>query len=123
MIIVYILVGVISGVLGGMGMGGGTLLIPLLTLVLRFNQQLVQGINLISFCIMAGLVLIVHIKNGYVDIKNAIFFGIFAIFFAILGAFLASVASSYILKKSFGVLLIIISLYSVVCELVSWYNS
>ena len=34
-----ILSGVVSGILGGMGMGGGTLLIPILTIFLNFAQK------------------------------------------------------------------------------------
>lgn len=41
--------GIISGVVSGMGMGGGTLLIPILTIFFHFNQQLAQGINLLAF--------------------------------------------------------------------------
>ena len=41
--------GLIGGLVGGMGMGGGTLLIPILTLLAGFKQLEAQGINLISF--------------------------------------------------------------------------
>ena len=47
-----IVFGFISGILGGMGMGGGTLLIPLLNF-LDIEQQTIQAINLISFLPMA----------------------------------------------------------------------
>lgn len=76
------LCGAISGVLGGMGMGGGTLLIPLLTLVFNFNQKIAQVVNLIAFCIMAVFVLIVHIKNKLVDVKVAVGFGLVAVVFS-----------------------------------------
>ena len=123
MVAIYLLIGVISGILGGMGMGGGTLLIPLLTLVLDFNQRLAQGINLISFCIMAIFALVIHIKNGYVDFKIALKFGIFATIFAILGAFLANLISFIILRKLFGCLLIAISFYLIVHQLREWYGA
>ena len=44
-IILYVLIGVIGGVLGGMGMGGGTLTIPLLTLFLFVNEFLFSVIS------------------------------------------------------------------------------
>ena len=53
MIILEILAGAIGGIIGGMGMGGGTLLIPLLTIFLGISQKLAQAYNLISFLIMA----------------------------------------------------------------------
>lgn len=122
MIILYIVLGVVSGILGGMGMGGGVLLIPLLTIALGFSQKLAQGLNLISFCIMSVFALIIHIKNGYVNIKIALFFGIFAVIFAILGAVLSNLISASILKKLFGGLLVLMSVYLTIHELFVWYK-
>jgi uncharacterized membrane protein YfcA len=45
---IYLLVGALGGVLGGMGMGGGTLLIPALTIFCEVEQHVAQAINLIS---------------------------------------------------------------------------
>ena len=53
MVIWLIISGVLGGLLGGMGMGGGTLLIPLLTIFCGLNQHLAQAINLIAFIPMA----------------------------------------------------------------------
>ena len=39
----------ISGIIGGMGRGGGTLLIPILTIFLSFEQKSAQAINLLVF--------------------------------------------------------------------------
>ena len=60
-----IVFGFISGILGGMGMGGGTLLIPLLNF-LDIEQQTIQAINLISFLPMACVALGLHFKNKLV---------------------------------------------------------
>ena len=111
------LTGVVSGVLGGMGMGGGTLLIPLLTLLFGFNQKVVQGINLISFSVMAIIVIGVHIKNKLIDFKVAICFASIALVSAVGGAFLASVVHATCLKVCFGVLLIAIAILEAVYEI------
>ena len=66
----YVLAGVVSGIFGGLGMGGGTLLIPILTIFLNFDQKLAQGINLISFLVMALFSLYIHHKNGYIITKH-----------------------------------------------------
>ena len=60
----YGIAGVLSGVLGGMGMGGGTLLIPLLSLFYSVGQHTSQAVNLISFIPMAivALIIIFRIK-------------------------------------------------------------
>lgn len=115
------LTGVVSGTLGGMGMGGGTLLIPLLTLIFSFNQKVVQGINLISFSIMAIIVIIVHIKNKLIDIKIATLFASIALCFAVLGAICASVIKIAFLKFCFGLLLIGVAIFEAIAEIKSAY--
>ena len=108
MVILYIIFGIIGGLLGGMGMGGGTLLIPLLTIGLSVPQQTAQFINLVAFIPMSALALIVHIRNGYV-VKKRIFYVIApALVFAVAGCFIATVVSAAILKKAFGGFLILL---------------
>ena len=62
-----VLAGAAGGVIAGMGMGGGTLTIPLLTLALGVEQKLAQAINLIAFVVMAAPVLVIHFKNRLID--------------------------------------------------------
>ena len=108
MVILYIIFGIIGGLLGGMGMGGGTLLIPLLTIGLSVPQQTAQFINLVAFIPMSALALIVHIRNGYV-VKKRIFYVIVpALVFAVAGSFIATVVSAAILNKAFGGFLILL---------------
>lgn len=106
----YVLAGVVSGIFGGLGMGGGTLLIPILTIFLNFDQKLAQGINLISFLVMALFSLYIHHKNGYIATKHIFYIIIPGVLFSVLGAFLMSLTSSKILKIIFGVFLIILSI-------------
>ncbi len=56
--------GLAGGVIGGMGMGGGTLLIPLLTTFCAFDQHTAQAVNLIAFIPMSVVSIIIHAKNG-----------------------------------------------------------
>ena len=69
----YIIFGALGGILGGMGMGGGTLLIPLLTIFTETKQKEAQGINLIVFIPMAIIALIIHFKNKLVNVKKSVF--------------------------------------------------
>lgn len=109
-IFLCIFFGLISGVLGGLGMGGGTLLIPLLTIFLNFDQKLSQGLNLLSFLFMAIFSLTIHFKNGFVKMQNIHLIILSGVFFSILGALLAGYIPSNILRISFGVFLILLSL-------------
>lgn len=111
MIILYFLSGVISGTFGGMGMGGGTLLIPILTIFFSMEQKLSQGINLISFLVMSLIALIIHYKNGYLSLKGILYIIISGMIFAGVGSILAGTVPSKILRKGFGVFLCLLSIY------------
>lgn len=105
------LFGIISGVLGGLGMGGGTLLIPLLTIFLNVNQLQSQGINLIAFIPMSIVALIIHAKNKLINYKICIPIVLSGILFSILGAFLANKVNTLTLKKLFGIFLVALGLF------------
>jgi hypothetical protein len=61
--------GLISGIISGMGIGGGTILIPALDLFFDMPQKVIQSINLIYFIPTAGAALTSHIKNKRVELK------------------------------------------------------
>ena len=66
-----VLVGGLTGILSGFGVGGGTLLLLYLTAVAGIPQHLAQGINLLYFLPTAATALFSHVHNGYVDKKTA----------------------------------------------------
>lgn len=113
-IFLYLLFGFLSGILGGLGMGGGTILIPLLTIFLGMEQHLSQGINLLAFLLMSAFSLIIHYRNGFLKLDGIFYIIIPGIFFSVSGAFLAGFLPSNILKISFGVFLCILSLLQLV---------
>lgn len=110
-IILYILSGFLGGIFGGMGMGGGTILIPLLTIFFSMEQRLSQGINLISFLVMSLIALIIHHKNGFLSLKGVFYIIITGVIFSCGGALLAGVIPSKILRQSFGVFLCLLALF------------
>ena len=57
------LIGFFAGIIGGMGMGGGTILIPALVLFANIDPKLAQSINLLSSIPMTLAALLIHIKN------------------------------------------------------------
>ncbi len=113
----YALAGIAGGVLGGMGMGGGTVLIPLLSIFLGVAQHQAQALNLIAFLPMAVIALIIHFKNGLVEWKKAIFIIVPALLFAVLGCFAAQQAEGEILRRIFGGFLIALSAFQFVSAL------
>lgn len=103
--------GILGGVLGGMGLGGGTALIPLLTLVCGVVQSEAQGVNLLSFLPMAAIALSVHAKNGLLDLRGLAYIVLPALALSVPAAFLAVNLPSEALGKVFGTFLIVLSLF------------
>ena len=62
-----LLAGVGCGVLSAWGIGGGTLLLLVMTLAFGVDQAAAQGINLLYFLPTAAMGLIWHRQNGLLD--------------------------------------------------------
>ena len=114
MIFWEIFAGVIGGVVAGMGMGGGTLTIPILTIFLKYEQLRAQGVNLIAFLPMSVVALFIHIKNKLVDFKNTWLLAVVGCLFSLGGALIANHISNSILKKFFAVFLIGLAIWQFV---------
>ena len=66
-----IVIGFISGIVSGTGMGGGTILIVLLTFILGIEQHVAQATNLIFFIPTSIIAIIVNLKNKNIALKTA----------------------------------------------------
>lgn len=114
---IEILIGIVSGIISGTGMGGGTILIFLLTFFMGIEQHMAQATNLIFFIPTSIVAILVNIKNKNVDLKLASIISIFGILGAIIGANISLYTDVNILKKCFGVFLAIVAvneIYSIV---------
>lgn len=105
MVVWYIIFGLLGGILGGMGMGGGTLAIPLLTIFADITQKSAQAYNLVSFIPTAIVSIIILSKQKLIKWKKIIFIIITAVITAIGGAFLANSVNTNTLKVGFGIFL------------------
>jgi uncharacterized membrane protein YfcA len=101
-------IGFFAGIIGGMGMGGGTLLIPALILFASIDPKMAQSVNLLSSIPMTIIALIIHIKNKNVVLSLVIPIALFGVLGAIFGSFVANYISSEVLKKIFGFFLLIV---------------
>lgn len=110
----YFFSGLIGGVLGGMGMGGGTALIPLLTLLLRVPQAAAQGANLLSFFPMALFALQMHFKSGLIKKDGLPLLILPALVLSAAGALAAGALPALLLRRAFGALLVFLSLAGLV---------
>lgn len=111
------LIGLVSGIVSGTGMGGGTILIFLLTFFMGVEQHVAQATNLIFFIPTSIVAIFVNLKNKNIDIPLAITISIFGIIGAIIGANISVHIDVTILKKCFGIFLSIITIneiYSII---------
>ena len=107
---VAIFVGAILGFLSGLGIGGGTLLILWLTQIIGMDATISRTINLMFFITAAGSVNILRMKKKEIPwrtILPAIITGCIA---AWIFTFVGNYLDTALLKKLFGVLLLITGL-------------
>lgn len=98
--------GLISGFISGLGMGGGVILIVILTYVAQYNQRGLQTLNLIYYIPTAIFALVVYLKNKEVDYKSGIKIILWGMIPTIIGAFFANLMDINQLKKIFALYLI-----------------
>ena len=106
-----VLIGVLAGILSGLvGVGGGVIMVPLLVLLLGFNQHQAQGTSLAVLVVpVTAVAVYTYHKEGFIDWR---YVGIIAMFFVIGGYFGSKIAvglDQKMLKKVFGFILLIIA--------------
>jgi len=111
---ILFLIGLASGIVSGMGIGGGAVLIPALVLFVKPEQHIAQSVNLIFFIPTAIIALIVHIKNKKIDSHIAVPIIIFGFLGAYIGSRLAIAISGGALRKCFGFFLVIMGCYEMI---------
>ena len=102
----YLFLGFLGGIPAGMGMGGGTVTIPLLVLVGGVEQKIAQCANLFSFLPMSVGALKTHTENGLLKTGGLLWVVLPALTLSVLSVSLASALPSNILRRGFGVFLI-----------------
>ena len=108
-----IIIGIASGTVAALGMGGGTVLILLLGLFSDMNQHLIQGTNLIFFIPTSITAIYMNVKNKTIDYKKSGIITISGIFGAIIGSKLSFKFASNSLKKYFGIFLLFIAFFEI----------
>lgn len=108
-----ILIGSISGIFSGIGMGGGTVLIFLLNIFEGLEQHVAQATNLIYFVPTAISAIIVNYREKNIDIKLAKMISIYGIIGAIVGAIISINMDMQKLRKFYGIFLAIIAVHEI----------
>ncbi len=112
----YIIIGVFAGVVSGLiGIGGGIIIVPCLIYIFGFSQHAAQGTTLAMLIPPIGiLAALAYYKQGHVDFLVA---GLLCLGFVLggyLGAKFAVGLPEIILRRIFGVCLLIIAGYMII---------
>lgn len=99
-------------------MGGGTILILLLSIFMEVDQHIAQATNLVFFIPTAVSSIIIGLKDKNVQWKLAIPIVLAGIVGAAISSSISTHINVQILRKLFGIFLLVIASY----EIVSWYK-
>ena len=105
--------GLISGTVSGTGMGGGTILILVLSIFLGVEQHIAQATNLVFFVPTSISAIIISIKSKLIEWKIGIVLVITGIIGAIIGANISAKIEVKSLKRYFGIFLAGIAIYEI----------
>jgi hypothetical protein len=111
MLLILIVIGIITGIMAGMlGIGGAIIMIPALVYVLGISQQSAQGTSLAVMLPPVGIIAAYnYYKEGYVNIKFAIILALFFLIGSYFGSRLALNLPQPVLKKIFGIVLLLVA--------------
>ena len=111
MLLILIVIGILTGVMAGMlGIGGAIIMIPALVFMLGISQQTAQGTSLAVMLPPIGIIAAYnYYKAGQVNIKFAIVLALFFLIGSYFGSKLALSLPQPVLKKVFGILLLLVA--------------
>ncbi|MDF1547828.1 MAG: sulfite exporter TauE/SafE family protein [Bacteroidales bacterium] len=117
-IIIVLVIGLFAGLLSGsMGVGGGIIVIPSLVFILGFSMQQAQGTSLALMTIPVMLVATInYYREGSVDVKVALIMALTFIIGGYIGSKLSISIPEKFMKKSFGILMMIVALKMIISK-------
>ena len=108
-----ILIGSVSGIFSGIGMGGGTILIFLLNIFEGLEQHIAQATNLIYFVPTAISAIIVNYREKNIDIMLTKNIAVFGVIGAVIGAAISVNTDVNKLRKFYGIFLAVIAIHEI----------
>ena len=103
----------VAGLLGALtGLGGGVVIIPLLTLGLGVDIRYAIGASLISVIGTSSGAAAAYVREGFSNIRIAMFLEVATTVGAVVGAVLATVLSTSIIAVLFGLMLLFSAVFS-----------
>ncbi len=109
------LIGTAAGAFSGLfGVGGGTVIVPLLVLWLGFGEREATGTSMAAIVLIAGFAVALQALYGNVDAGKAALVGVPAIVGAVAGVALQQRLSERAISLTFAALLLVIAAQMVI---------
>jgi len=108
--VLYIIVGIAGGLIGGIfGVGGGIIIVPALILGFGFTQHMAQG-TMLATLLLPSFIFAVwkYYQGGNINIPAALLVSLGMMIGSIVGASYAQGMSAPLLKKLFGILMVLV---------------
>lgn len=115
--IIKIIAGFLSGVIGGMGLGGGAVLLIYLRVFADTEQIRAQGINLLFFLPIGAVAVAVYAYKHLIKWKTVLKFSLFGVPGCIGAIMLTDIIGGKMLSKIFALILIILG----ICEIIKGF--
>ncbi len=111
MLVLLLGIGILTGIVAGMfGIGGAIIMVPALVFIMGFGQHMAQGTSLAVMLPPIGFIAAWNYwKAGQVNIKFALILAAAFLVGSYFGSKLALNIPQHILKKLFGVLLLLVA--------------
>src|SRR5947209_584304 len=100
-------IAMVAGFLGALtGLGGGVIVVPVLTILLGVDIKYAIGASLVSVIATSSGAAAAYVREGYSNVRIGMFLEIATTMGAVLGAYLAAHTSTHIIAIIFGAVLI-----------------
>ncbi len=111
----------VGGLTGIVGIGGGFIIVPALTLLVGLTLQGAIGTSLLIIAMNSAAGLIGYSSQISLDLELTLLITAGTVFGSLLGGYLSNLLPAQTLKRSFGILVILVALY-VLYQTINWQN-
>ena len=111
----------VGGLTGIVGIGGGFIIVPALTLLVGLTLQGAIGTSLLVIAMNSAAGLIGYSNQISLDLELTLLITAGTVFGSLVGGYLSNYLPAQTLKRSFGILVILVALY-VLYQTINWQN-
>lgn len=110
-LVLLLIVGLVTGVIGALlGIGGGSLIVPILVIFFHFPMHTAVATGLMTIVATSTSVVPINILKGLVNLRLAVFLETLTVIAAFAGGIIGNKTNEHVLEISFSMILLLISM-------------